>query len=304
MRFAYHIARYEGRAIRAIYERALPLIVRWPRRSAGSIAVHVVAFSSARDLPEQVASARSFLRYVGEPPSFTVASDGSHDARQRDLLRRVHPAVDVVDWDAYARVDLPERVLRYAAVNPMGKKLAVIASLPPEPVLYVDSDVLFFPGARDPAARNVLAARSSAYQPQGWSVGYDHSLLPDTGGEAVNAGFIVVASPLNWRSAFDLLPDQPRPDDVYLEQTLVHLAMRETGARPLPLARFPVHDRDQFLYREAHHPRRTVLRHYVSVTRHKFWLALARQSTLIPAEDRIPKYFADKPPAREPTPPR
>lgn len=265
-------------------------------RPDAKLDVHVVAFSSAHDLPEQVASIRSFLRFVGAPRTFTVASDGSHTPADRRILQRLHPSVEVMDWNQYARADLPERVVAYAAVSPMGKKLAVIASLRAAPTLYVDSDVLFFPGAREALAREALAGRRSAYQTQGWADGYVHELLSEAEGDPVNAGFIVVAGPLNWEKAFSVLPETPSADHLYLEQTLVHIAMREAGASALPIHAFPLHNHDEFLFRDAHDPRRTALRHYVSVTRPKFWLALSRQSTIFPATAYIPTRFTQKAP--------
>jgi hypothetical protein len=283
VRYAYHIARYQAAATREAYRRALPAIVRRRVRSPGAIPVHLVSFSSARDLPEQVASLRSFLRFVGRPLSITVTSDGSHGGRERELLERVDPVVRVLRFDAFARRDLPPPVLRYAEAHPMGKKLMVIASLRPVPTLYVDSDVLFFPAARDPGVRQILAARRTMYLQQGWAVGYDRRVLPEADGEAVNAGFLIVADPLDWSSAFSRMPAQPTSDDLYLEQTLVHIAMRDAGATALPSREWAIHGNDHFLYRDAESPRETVLRHYVSMTRYKFWLALSRSSMILPA---------------------
>jgi hypothetical protein len=278
MRLSYHLARYQACATRAAYRHALPRIVRRGVRPNGEIPVHVVAFSSASDLPEQVASLRSFLRFVGRPLSITVTSDGSHDERERALLRCVDAGVSVVRYDQYARSDLPEPVLRYANAHPMGKKLMVIASLRPVPTLYIDSDVLFFPGAGEPRVREILSAHRTMYLQQGWSVGYDRIVLPEAEGEAVNAGFLIVSEPLDWSPAFARMPSEPTSGDLYLEQTLVHIAMRSAGATPLPPRGWAVHGRDHFRYRDSEDLRGTVLRHYVSMTRYKFWLALSRSS--------------------------
>lgn len=280
MRPAYHVARYQARATRAAYRRALPHIAGRGIRSKREIPVHVVAFSSASDLPEQVASLRSFLRFVGRPLSITVTSDGTHDERERVLLRHVDPGVSVVRYDEYARSDLPGPVLRYAEAHPMGKKLMVIASLRPLPTLYIDSDVLFFPAAGEPRVREILSARRTMYLQQGWSVGYDRRVLPEAEGEAVNAGFLIVSEPLDWSAAFARMPSEPTSDDLYLEQTLVHIAMRSAGATPLPSHAWAIHGRDHFRYRDSEDPRETVLRHYVSMTRYKFWLALTRSSMI------------------------
>lgn len=283
MRFSYHIARYQSSATREAYRRALPVIVRRPIKPRVQIPVHVVSFSSAHDLPEQVACIRSFLRFVGHPHSITVTSDGSHDDRQASLLRQLDPVVSVVGYDDFARPGLPPKVLRYAAVHPLGKKLMVITSLRPFPTLYIDSDVLFFPAASTPQARHILSAHQTMFLPGGWSVGYDRAVLQETEGDAVNAGFLIVARPLDWSTAFARMPDRPTSADLYLEQTLVHIAMRAAGATALPPDRWALHSEDHFRYRDSERPRETVLRHYVSMTRYKFWLALSRTSMLFPA---------------------
>jgi hypothetical protein len=245
LRYSYHIARYQASAIREAYRRALPIIVRRRVRSSAEIPVHVVSFSSVHDLPEQVASLRSFLRFVGRPLSVTVASDGSHQGRDCELLQRIDPVVSVVRYDAFARPDLPLPVLRYAEVHPMGKKLMVIASLQPLPTLYIDSDVLFFPAAGKSAAQEIFAAGRTKYLQQGWSVGYD----------------------------------------LYLEQTLVHIAVRDAGGTALPSRGWALHGDDHFRYRDSESLRQTVLRHYVSMTRYKFWLAVSRTSMLLPSHE-------------------
>lgn len=293
MRYTYHIARYQAGAVREAYRQALPVIVRRKVRSPGPIPVHVVSFSSARDLPEQLASIRSFLRYVGRPLSITVAGDGSHGEREASLLRRVDPRVSLVRYDEFARPGLPPSVLRYAAVHPMGKKLMVIASLRPVPTLYIDSDVLFFPPAGEPQVREILAARRTMYLQQSWAVGYDRAVLPERDGCAVNAGFLIVAAPLDWSAAFARMPDRPTAADLYLEQTLVHIAMRAAGATPLPARHFAIRGEDHFRYRDAEGIRDTVLRHYVSMTRHKFWLAVSRTSMLLPTRRPYVPAFED-----------
>jgi hypothetical protein len=295
MRVFYHLARYQAGFVREIYGRALPLVVRSPLRSRAQLPVHVVTFSSARDLPEQVASLRSFLRYVGSPLSITVTSDGSHHERDRAVLRRIDPIVRVLDYDEFARPDLPAKVLRYAEVHPMGRKLMVIASLRAVPTIYLDSDILFFPPAGTDQTREVLSARQTMYLQQGWSVGYDRAVLPDAEGEAVNAGFLIVASPLDWSEAWARMPEHASAADLYLEQTLVHIAMRKAAAKALPPHEWALHGHDQFHYRDAQSLRTTVLRHYVSVTRHKFWLALSRSSMLFAPRGRLQAVWPHEP---------
>ena len=99
----YHTARIQGQTIRSTYQVALPLIVNIPIDQNRAIPVAVYAFSCQRDLPEQVASIRSFIRYVGVPDSFTVVSDGSYSPESCHLLSRINSCVAV----SYTHLTLP-----------------------------------------------------------------------------------------------------------------------------------------------------------------------------------------------------
>lgn len=262
--------------MRRAYRVLLPALVRRTIAAPRNLPFSVVSFSSQRDLPEQVASLRSFLRNAGEPVDFTVISDGSHAPASRRLLRLLHPCVRVVDWTAVVRPDLPRPVTGYAAVSPMGKKLAVELSLPvARPTMYVDADVLFFPGA----------AALAGLQPggHGWfladcGAGYlDEGLLAgDEPAEPVNAGFFLLDRQLDWSTALDRLARLGGVPGFHTEQTLVHLAMHASGARPLDPRRFVLAVDDMFSYRDVHAGRSIVLRHYTTPVRYKFWCSLPR----------------------------
>src|SRR2546430_7139703 len=80
---------YESRLEAHVGERVDP---------APPLALRVVSFACERDLPEHVASIRSFLTHAGVPTELAIVSDGNHSAWSRDLLRAIHPCVAVVDW--------------------------------------------------------------------------------------------------------------------------------------------------------------------------------------------------------------
>jgi hypothetical protein len=63
--FGYHLARLLGSLVRRCYRILLPLIARRRVVSPCSVELEVFAYSNEESLPEQVASIRSFLRYVG-----------------------------------------------------------------------------------------------------------------------------------------------------------------------------------------------------------------------------------------------
>jgi hypothetical protein len=274
MRYSYHAARYEARVMRFAYKRGLRWFARAPLRSERFVNWHVVSFSSSRDMPEQVASIRSLLRYAGVPLSLTVVGDGSHTGRDRRLLESISPIVRVAEWSNFASGLLDPRVAAYAAVHPLGKKLATIMCISAYPVFYCDSDVLFL---RPVTGRGPFDVNGGTnwYLGDG-DGGLDQRLLrEDEREKPANAGCFFAGRPLEMISFVDRLTHTPTRADVYAEQTLVHLALHSADAEPLP-PEFVLTFEDQFLWTDFARKESAVLRHYASSVRHKFWVAVAR----------------------------
>src|SRR5947207_13590769 len=144
--FGSHLARFRGSVAREAYRLLLPMIVRRRIDPPRMLDIDVFAYSNEAMLPEQIASTRSFLKYVGRPNNFTIVSDGTHCRRAVSLLQQIDSCIRLAD----ARDFLPQPLSSgdYFANHPTGKQLALIMSLPLErPALYIDADVLFFPGA-------------------------------------------------------------------------------------------------------------------------------------------------------------
>jgi hypothetical protein len=232
----------------------------------------VVSFSGQRDLPEQFASIRSFLRHVGEPAAWTVVSDGSHSSRARALLRGVHRCVRVRRLGAVARRDLPAEVVRYAADDPMGKKLALELSLPVRGrTLYVDADVLFFPRAHT-LPRLLASSDGRPWYLTDCGRYFDDRLL--SRGEAadpVNGGLFAVSEPLDWRAALQRLRDLNGRPQYHTEQTLLHLAMHHSDARPFPADAFILSRLDEHRATDGFACNDVALRHYTTPVRPKLW---------------------------------
>jgi hypothetical protein len=104
----------EASAARRAFSRRLRAIVADGVDCASPVGFQVVCFSSQADLPEQVASLRSFLTYAGVPERLTIVSDGTHSPSSRRLLRALHPSIDVRGWRSLVRSDLPEALLTYS----------------------------------------------------------------------------------------------------------------------------------------------------------------------------------------------
>ena len=141
--YGYHFARAKGRAIRALYRGFVGRFAEI--ESARSFPLEVFSYSGEAALPEQVASIRSFLRHVGRPPRFTVVSDGTYSNESRRVLKATHPSISVSDVRDWTPANLPEEIYSYLKDHPTGRQLALIMSLARNgPVLYLDSDILFF----------------------------------------------------------------------------------------------------------------------------------------------------------------
>jgi hypothetical protein len=274
----YHAAKVQGQTMRSIYKAALFQIVRIPIRQTQKIPANVFSLSCERDLPEQVASIRSFLSYIGIPEKFAVISDGSYTAGSCQLLCQIHPCVEVIPIKKIIRSDLPSAVYKYASLQAMGKKLAVLISLPVErTTIYTDSDILFFPGGVDLINLINSEERAPYYLPDCASkiddrVIYDESekLNP------VNGGFIIFNEQLDWQFAFDRLSKLTELNNYFTEQTLVHLTMHRNHALPLSSNKYILSVDDQFIYPDRFASTEIALRHYVSDIRHKFWFHVGR----------------------------
>lgn len=282
MNVPYHAARQSGAAIRSAYSKLVRSGRLVPVRPEELLDATVVAFSSEADLPEQVASLRSFLRHVGAPKRYIVVSDGTHQPRSARILKQQSPAVEIVDWRAFSP-HVPAAVERYAMAGPMGKKLAVMMGASSKgSVFYVDADVLFFPNAAE--LRPFLEQASGPWFMRDcldWHqwLGDAHSDFVSPDAEPVNGGVLVVTADLEWDFADALLTGPGQGHPWYAEQTAVHIAMHRAGARSFPTDRYVVTVSDQWRWRDDFVDSGLALRHYVGPVRHKMWNAVASAAT-------------------------
>lgn len=275
--YPYHLARLEGRITRAIYRAALPSIVNRAIKSPRNIDIDVFAYSGEYTLPEQVASIRSFLRFAGRPKRFTVISDGSYTPQSIQLIETTDQVVKVQQAASVSR-DFPETIRAYLSDHPMGKQLAVIMSLPTNgPALYIDSDVLFFPGASELANR-ATTREVAAYYLADCVLALDERVIRDPVEEKdpVNAGCLLLYRKLNWSLGLDRLLQLKETPNFFTTQTIVHLTMHLNGAEPFDPQKYVLQVDDQFGYRDFHAGGSLAMRHYVNPVRHKFWTQFAR----------------------------
>jgi len=272
--YGYHLARAKGRAVRSLYRAFLKTLA--PFEPPRPFPLPVFSYSGEGSLPEQVASIRSFLRYVGRPRRFTVVSDGTHSESSRRLLAGLDSCISVARASEWLPKDLPEKIYPYLSGHPTGRQLALIMSLPVDaPVLYCDSDIRFFPGADD--LYSCLDRRDSPalYQPDCRFSG-DERLLRTTAEarDPVNTGFLLLFRKLDWTSSIARFLELSDDPTFFTNQTMTHLTMHENGAAPFDPQKYLLQLDDQFAYRDRYANPRIALRHYVNPVRHKFWTSL------------------------------
>jgi hypothetical protein len=269
--FGYHLARARGGVARETYRMLLPMIVRRPVDPPRTIDIDVFAYSNDAMLPEQIASVRSFLKYAGRPNRFTIVSDGTHRPRALSLLQQIDSCIELAE----ARDFLPQQSSSpdYFANHPTGKQLALIMSLPLErPALYIDADVLFFPGAV--ALADLLRNHDApALYLRDCQVAGDERLLrrPAEAADPVNTGVLFFFQKLDWSLAIERFQQLNGTPNFFTNQTMTHLTMHANGALSFDPAKFVLQLDDQFQLADRYANNSIVLRHYVSPVRHKFW---------------------------------
>jgi hypothetical protein len=269
----YHAAKIQGKFNRSLYKAALSQIVSIPIKQTQQVPVNIYALSCERDLPEQVASIRSFIRHVGIPKTFTVVSDGSYTDSSCNLLRRIHPCVQVILLQNFLRTDLPQCVLDYAQLHPMGRKLSALMSIPVNgTTIYTDSDILFFPGGIDLIDLSKSDDKYSLYLPD-CSMSLDERIIYDESDKSnpVNGGFILFRHEFDWSFAIERLANLQEVPSYFTEQTIVHLTMHHNHGKPLCSKKYVLNVEDQFIYPDKSASKNIALRHYVSDVRHKLW---------------------------------
>jgi hypothetical protein len=269
-----------ARLLRARYLRRIRAQRLEPVTPPRRVAVDMISFSCERDLPEQVLSIRSFLRYVGEPASFQVVSDGTISAASAAFLEQLSPVVRVTTVDEYAAgVAVHPAVQEFADAKAYGRKLIALTAMHPDgrPVGYADSDVLFLPGGAG-LAEHIAAMGETAWFVQDCQEALDGRLVPpEERNPPLNSGFMLTGRSIEWRGATERLAtigEADAPGYGWTEQSVVHLAYRSSDAMPLPTDAAVVALHDEFEWHDRHVGESTWLRHYVTGTRFKMWLCL------------------------------
>ncbi|MEY2506764.1 MAG: hypothetical protein QOH01_1093 [Verrucomicrobiota bacterium] len=207
---------------------------------------------------------------------FNVVSDDSYSEASKRILQDIDPSISVREAADWVPKDLPANIYPYLKNHPTGRQLALIMSLPIDaPVLYLDSDILFFAGAADLHAhidkRDVPALYLADCHFSG-----DERLLrgADEAAQPVNTGFLLLFQQLDWSLSVERFLELRGAPTFFTNQTMTHLTMHANGAAAFDSRKYVLQLDDQFVYPDRYANRAIALRHYVNPVRHKFWTSL------------------------------
>jgi hypothetical protein len=149
---------------------------------------------------------------------------------------------------------------------------------PNGPTLYTDSDVLFFPEAKQLA--DLSRAQSvSAFYLADYQFSADERLIRDATEREnpANMGFLLLFQKLDWSLGLERLEMLNDVPNFFTTQTVTHLCLHANGAVALDPQKYILEAADQFIYRDRYAGNSIAIRHYVNPVRHKFWAAIAHQ---------------------------
>ena len=253
--------------------------------SATKVLVSIVSFSSRNDFPEQVLSILSFLRYSGVPSSWTIYSDGSHTAEQKQLLVSIFAFVVLEE----RKLDHLEKIpgafknslnrykpflLDYAKSRPLGKKLLYYLNHEvTSPTLFIDSDILFY--QKSFVLNCILKENFDGWYLPDADWGSLDSRYKQKNSEQlyqVNSGlFLLNKNIAVLEAGLDFLESLESNYEYFSEQTVMHILFRANGFYPLDPRLFVLNISDQFDFSYAYDRESIAVRHYTGPVRHKMW---------------------------------
>ena len=244
--------------------------------ATGRLPIEVVCMLGRKAAPEAAVAIRSLLRHGGRPDAITLVSDGTLTASDRKTLEYALAPARVVEYNDLIADHVPHLIADRLNDHWMIRKQAVLMSLPRQrPALFIDSDIVFFPGAYTLASDLAELGDCPAFMAD-IQASHDPNLLRpgDPTDPPLNSGFLYLPRPLDWSLAVDRFAELPRECELsFTDQTMSHLAFHSAGAAVLDPARYILQIDDQFRFRDryASNPG-VVCRHYVGTIRHKMWM--------------------------------
>lgn len=209
-------------------------------------------------------------------PKFKIYSDGTISPGEiKRKLAWLGPAVEVADVEScYDELTLPDEdhFKSFAERHVMGKKLLVIlCNARKHPILWSDSDVLWFRDFSRSLHPQLCLKMSRDYQPSYSPAFYDkYSEL--SAPPYLCAGFLFLAGDLSKKvDLFDMVNVAIERPDHFSEQTIIARAAKLLRSENWSAEEIACFESDKDSLIPDYWSRPWIARHYVGPVRHLFW---------------------------------
>jgi len=249
-----------------------------------SIHLQVVSFSSTYDFSEQVLSILSFIKYAGQPVSWTVYSDGTHSKTQISLLELSFSFIKVVcieNFESYigkninsALLPYKKELIAYAKVVPLGKRMFFYLNFDiAQPTLFIDSDIIFYEKAK--FLKPLINENYNGWflPDSDWGcLDSRYKSLQTPQPYQVNGGMFLINKNLKYLpTGMDFFCSLGNKYEYFSDQNVFHILLLANGFMPFDPRIFVLDSGDQFDIAYSHKVEEMAVRHYTGPVRHKMW---------------------------------
>ena len=240
----------------------------WLNSIPSNVNFTVVSFSGKKQFLDQLFSIASFYRNIGKPESWTIYNDGTYTDEELDIFHRIE-RICIKEISSF-RKELPEASLKKF---PTLQKIEILKNISPNsPVIFTDSDILFYKGLR--RYEKMLEQHNWYIADEGFSY-FDTDYIANnaTDMEPLNLGFMVLNSKPKWGPVLDYIVGKFNEGRLsyWTDQTACHIMAQNEKFKVLSKEEFVVGGNDSFKFKSASDYNRIALRHFVGPVRHKMW---------------------------------
>jgi hypothetical protein len=257
----------ESNAKRRKYEFISKFNSNWLNDVKNEADFYIVSFSGSKQFADQLYSIASFYRNVGRPFSWVIYNDGSYKENELQVLVSIS-GVQVRD------VVLQEGSLPLSCFKkyPTLVKVELLRQLNDFslPVLFTDSDILFYSGFKNFSRQFVSNNWYIVDEGKGY---FDPFFELPPNELPLNFGFLVLNKPVDWSFISSYLRERIESGKLHYwsDQTAVHLLAQKEHFSIMPTELFVVGGNDSFKLLHAFDYNKIALRHFVGPVRHKMW---------------------------------
>lgn len=272
--FAQSLVRSGLRQLRVSYDWRAQLESARAQYLDRPVPVVLATITGKVDFPGIVPMLTGFLMRVGRPERIVVVDDGKLRPAERECILSISPLVEFVTPSIDPSLPAADELVAYGHRDAMGKKLALLIELTTDgdlPVAYVDTDVWFSENCGAYVDLLTAPVTHPWFMEDRSEVSLDSRVLPEHLPH-VNSGFLVLPPSIDWTDALRRSQELLAAPEWFTEQTVVHRALHQHGARILPPDEFVLAWDDQYSPHDRVHDRRVAVRHYVNPVRHKYWV--------------------------------